>query len=427
MNDNNLNNLENNVVTGNENPDVSNLKICDKCGQPLPLIGNCSNCGATGEDDNGKKGHKTLAIVILIIAIFNVLILVPIISYFALFFAFFGSVFGALGSNQTNYEPLIAIFLWFGYLGASLFGLIGSIINAIKKGNKITLLFIMTIIGFVLGLAAPFIIVTVMPIIDNSNTVTSIENNAVVYQDDDYTIRQIGLKKTNSKVTATFYVEKNDPDLDNIKMSSYVTINGFFLPSDYTYEKDAVNVTTEERSYENDILTITADIHYYDNYYVDKVESFVFYLYNNNHLLEPVKVKIDNEDVDIEKDLRSRGYKVAMENEYFRVYYKPDTENHIYLYIEGKADKKYYLVLHEIDADTKVGKYIGKDYLEYPLFDNTITIDEINYHPCDFNMSYLKITYTIYDENKNIVGEDEELLETTFDGPQFSKKYCQAE
>ena len=405
-----MNDENNNIYTNNDNS-IDSIKICNKCGRALNSDGKCDNCISIDTLDKQqikeKKEVPVSAIILLVICIANITIAVPIALYFSSLWLIFGIVFGGFSSDPSDaiIKSVIPIILWCGYCGASVFGLIAFIINLVKYGKFLKKAFLITFIGFIFGIIVAFILPYIIRS-SNKEVEIELEKDAIIYQDENYIIRQKELTRTNFEVKLTIDIEKLNLEADELIFNSGVSINNLYL-TEGKYEK---------RSDSEEIEFI---LHSYE--LPDKIESFyLFFEYGDKKGLI-AKLELDGKVVNIKEYMESIGYKVALENEYFRVYFKPNTRYHINLFVEGKSEEKYSINISEIDANTHNGKLHSS--LAIPLYESTTYKYEVSYYPCDYSMKYLKIYYTIYDENKNEIIKDE-LVEKTFENPQFDTRYC---
>jgi hypothetical protein len=131
-----------------------------------------------------------------------------------------------------------------------------------------------------------------------------------------------------------------------------------------------------------------------------------------------------NEDSADEIFTESETFVPAMENDYFKVYYKPNAgSSSINLFIEGIRDDKKSIVISKVDADTP-GYLTDVSFSgRVPLYEHNTEQISLSYYPCEDNMSYLMIYYSIYDENNNII-EDKQIATKYFDSPQYIGKEC---
>ncbi len=408
--------LNNNFNMNNNENNSQEMRTCNVCGNVLNSEGICESCKSSEivneKPKKEKKPVPTSAVVLLAIFIANLIFALPTAVYFIIFWAVLGSIF--IGFSENSVESwstvLIPVFLGLGYLGASIFGLIAFIINVVKAGKFLKKAILITFIGFIAGILFPFIVAFIFAITPEPNPVVEIEKGAIIYQDENYIIRQQELKKTYSKITLTIDIENLNSETKELSFND-VSVNNIYLDSGYDY-----------KTYKSGEKEIVVNL-YSSDIKIEKIDSYyIFFQYGDNKNLV-AKLVLDGEKVNVKKNLNEKGYKVALENEYFRVYYKPNTKSNIVLFIEGKSKEKNTINISRIDADVKLG-YETMNY-KFPLYENTTKEFDIDYNPCKYNMRYLKIYYSIYDEDNNVIVEDG-VEETTFGKPQFDKKYCKA-
>ena len=402
----------NTIVNNTYDNQNNNGRFCSVCGRELRPDGVCDYCKlsalAANYEENNKRHSSSSSTTFLVLAIINILVIFPAVMTFGGFWL----LFGALSRDIVTY--MVPIILIAGYSGASVLGLIGFIINAVKKGSFTGKAFLMTFIGFILGIVFLFGLPYLARGVDTVSTKTSnIEKDVIIYKDDNYILRQKSVSKSLSGIVVTIDVEKLSSTANSIYFGNYISVNSFYLL------RNEINSPVDSGE-----VTFTVKSNWYDNSLMGDInECILFFSYGKNYGLT-AKISVNDNKKSVDDVLTKNGYKQALENDYFKVYYKPNTEYHINLYVVSKTNEKYKLYLGKIDANTP-GHETMMPMDSYPLYENTTRLIELSYHPCDLNMSYLKVYYSIVDINSYPVSENQ-MSEVSFDKPQFDKRYCKA-
>ena len=409
------NGVVNSVVTNETNQTAVSppleAKYCSVCGKPLDVKGECSYCKLTAMaeeyqkeyQEGEKKETSASAIVLLVLSVVNLLIVFPFVSKFAVIWL----LFGAFSGDANQYYWVLA--LCCGYMGSSIIGLIGFIVNLVKKGRFLKGAIIIAIVGFALGLSVPYVVPVVVPLIEKASIEEmKIEEGAIIYQDENYIIKQKQITKSSRDITLTIELEKLNPDAEQLVFSRYISINYLNLMRNYSAEAET----------NSDEITFVIKTVSSGEIPIGEISTCnIFFYYGTNYNLV-AKFKIDGKEIDREKRMSDHGYKIALENDYFKVYYKPNSNDYnINLYVEGKSDVKNRIIINKVDADTPgYETMMSTDFI--PLYEHNTEHLSLSYYPCEDNMSYLKIYYSIYDENNKKI-EDSQIAEKYFDRPQY--------
>ena len=402
----------NNVVQETE---VVEQKFCVTCGRPLDAQGRCSPCEfarlAEAQDIKETKKSQNSTIVFFILSILNVVGVAPMVLMFTGLWA----IFGALSGDSNQY--LAILLTCFAYFGASLFALIGFSINFAKKGKFLGKAFLLTFIGMIVGVISPFILLAFATKASTTtiNTVEQKEDNVIIYEDVNYRIKQKSLSETLGVVKIELNVEKLNEEAKTLYFENYLFINHVYV---------TVKEESKKRQTDGGDITLTIGKSSNETIGLGHLDIVTLYFsYDKNKLSTNLSIS-NPKEVDIEKELTKAGYKMTIENDYFKAYYKPNTQYYINIYIVSKVDSDNSIHVSRIDADTP-GYETMLPYDSIPLKEQNTVKYGVDYHPCDENMRYLKIYYYIYDGNGKLIGE-ERVAETEYDKPQFTKKYCTA-
>ncbi len=389
----------NNELNDNElEQSTEEQKYCTNCGNVLNSSGECSTCKKNKRERIKHNVRLTISIILLCIFIANLFLVVPCMVFFSGFMAVVDLFISPINGHASELDS-IYLFV-FGYCGASIYGLIGFIISTVQKGKLIILGLIMTLLGFLMGILIPYSIVTFFGTTEEDHyDVIEIEKDAIIYQDNNYTIKQKSLKKS---IRVTVSVEHLNNSTREICFERYASINKLILSEDY---KNSNNCFSSGEH------TFIYDFTDYTDFSFDKINSVkLFFTYEGGNKMIPAEFKLNGKEVDIEKELTHSDYSIAMENEDIRVYYKPNTKDYIYLFVEGKGIDTQNISIVKIEVDLEVTTPTS---MVYPLYDNTTRLFKIKYDPCRQNMTQLEVRYSIYDGQGNMLTT--ESLENIFE------------
>lgn len=397
--------------------------FCSNCGNDLnnQNIGCCPNCGKKiepqidGQNILEKKDNEEpvrdkiiSAVILLILSIVNLIGVVPFFVKLTIFWLFFGAII----DNDTLYYGLLLLFC--GYFGASIVSIFAYIINLINKGKALKKCFLAIFIGFCLGAIIPVILVNSnFSFSKNEMIDNSLNENQVVYENDDLKVLQQKIVYDKTDVKIYFSLETND--IDNYSLPTYLTIKI------NKCEMLATLTKVEDSSYDN-LYYLSVSYYNLQVYNITDIATINFDIYDNETKDNiNITIETDSKNTDVHENTGIDNYELLYSNEYFNLYFDPDySSESADIYIQSLVSQKYFLTFSNPDFDTH--GYINDDIINVQLSDYSIINSKIHFHPCNENMSYIKFDYIISDEHYDVIAQEK--VELNFSSAKIKIKYC---
>ena len=339
------------------------------------------------------------AVAFLVISILGILIGVPTIIHFGVIWL----LFGALSGDSVQYYLILYICL--GLVIACIVGLPASIINMILKGRHTKKCILIVVILTIIGLLIPVFLQTTG--FNPSNVgldKASIEEDKIIYQDENYTVKQKEIKYNKNKIEIVLDI---NPDLKNTYNYIHGRVNNCYI--------SAVNIKKEEDGYYHTVV----DKYQLKYYKIEEPKQIDLAIPLNGN--KDVTIKTNKATENNQQQLSFEDKGLLYQNKYFKLYYNPSFTYDVDLYIESLVSDKYTVQFKDIDFDTP-GYINSVD--GFNTDDYTISHYTISSYPCENNLSYLKGEYKILDDRYNVI--DSGTINEQFERPKIDKRRCKA-
>lgn len=182
------------------------------------------------------------------------------------------------------------------------------------------------------------------------------------------------------------------------------------------------NVKKDESNSEPNLYYLSISYSDLNRYNIKDIYMIDFDIQNkkeNNNI--NIKFELNSNKKDMIKVIGLNSDELIYENNYFKLYFDSNYSSSTgKFYIQSLISSKYSLSISNDDFDTK--GYVNDNFKEIKLYENSITFNEISFHPCNENMHYIKFNYIIRDENYEKIKTEH--VELTFQKAKIDTKYC---
>lgn len=400
--------------------DQKDYSYCPKCGMKYSINntnGYCIHCGCNiNEVLSGKESvdfnqqlvqqqttipqeEKTPkgAVAFLVLSSIGVLGL-PLIVKFGVLWV----MLAALGNSTTEYY--VGLYIFWGIVIASIVSLPAAVINILLKGRHTKKCIIIVAILTIIGLFVPSIIFkTGFKLSDIGLKKAQIEENKIIYQDDKYTIKQKEVKYNSQKITIKLEVDGDFASVPSI----YGRIN-----------KCNVYLVVDKDENEDNIYIASVSKEQLNHYQIKEPKEIELNLPISGRKI--VTIKTDKATSNNQQQLSFEKEGLLYQNEYFKIYYNPEVDYYADIYIESLVSEEYDVSFKDFDFDIK--GYI-QSIANFNTRDYSISHKQLNYYPCNNNLTYLKGEYKIVDSSS----KDEitsGIINETYALPKIDKRRC---
>lgn len=382
--------------------------FCIHCGYNISMIQASTNSDSQEEIKESIEQQPLIpkkeklskgAIVFLIFSVIGISLVLP----FVLEFGIIWMIFGAFSGSETTYYAIL--YACFGFAIASIVSLPASIINIILKGRYTKKCILIVIILTILGLLIPsFIKITGFDLSDIGIKKAQIEENKIIYHDDQYIVKQKEVKYNGNKINIKLEIDGNMKDSDYI--------NG------RVNKCRVIGLKLESEEKEDNIYIVTVPRDQLTYYQITQPKEIKLNLPLSG--VKEVTIKTDKASSNNQQQLSFEEEGLLYQNEYFKIYYNPDFEYSADVYIESLISEDYNVSFKDLDFDTighlqSVNSFNTRDY--------SIEYNRVSFHPCYNNLSFLKGEYKIVDSSngKEIASGT---INETYNSPKIDKRHC---
>ncbi|MEE3342983.1 MAG: hypothetical protein VZS44_02715 [Bacilli bacterium] len=363
-----------------------NVINCPKCGSSLAtVINNNNNIGNLNFNDDLYEPSHGSGIVSLILSIINLFLAIFVFPKYILSSMILSIFFGA------SFLFRILYYGFWGYLFASGFAVIAFIVNVVKRGRIFRKCLFVIFIGFCIGAVTPIVLKkTNFSFNALEMKKNKLENNKIVYKDDDLTVIQVRVDYDKSDVKVYFKLETSN--IDNYKLSSFINIR-----------VNSCNITNLLLSKKDDLYFFSIPYDKLKEYNINEIYNIDFNIEKDKDI--NIKFELKKSDNDMAKVIGLDDNEIIYSNNYFKIYLDSNYKyGKGHLFVQSLVPNDYVLNISNADFDTE--GYINNYYNNLHLYNYGITSRYIYFHKCYDGMRFVKFDYTIYNEDyKEIVND----------------------